>query len=44
MESDYKYIKQFLDYLDFQIDMGKEVNNVDFSALDDLTSKKLMPN
>lgn len=44
MESEYKYIKQFLDYLDFQIDMSKEVNNVDFSALADLTSKKLILN
>lgn len=44
MESEYKYIKQFLDYLDFQIDMSKEVNSVDFSALANLTNKKLMPN
>ena len=44
MDQEYDYIKKFLDYLDFQTDMSIELNNVDYSALAELSSKKLFSN
>lgn len=32
MEEDYKYIHKFLDNLEFEMNMGKELDLVDYSA------------